>query len=169
MLDAGEDPLYLARRIIRMACEDIGLADPAALVQAVNAFRAYHFLGSPEGELALAQAVVYLCLAPKSNSLYVALDSALEVAKNSGAAQVPLHLRNAPTGLMKKLGYGREYKYAHDFEEGWLPELYMPGELAGVLFYDPKGAGWEAGFRERLEQRRAMVKELLDKKDGSGT
>ncbi|MGA2935753.1 MAG: replication-associated recombination protein A [Syntrophobacteraceae bacterium] len=169
MLDAGEDPLYLARRIIRMASEDIGLADPAALVQAVNAFHAYHFLGSPEGELALAQAVVYLCLAPKSNSLYVALDRALEAAKNSGAARVPLHLRNAPTGLMKKLGYGREYKYAHDFEEGWLPELYMPGELAGVLFYDPKSSGWEAGSKERLEQRRAMVKQLLDKKNSSGT
>ena len=169
MLDAGEDPLYLARRIIRMASEDIGLADPAALVQAVNAFQAYHFLGSPEGELALAQAVVYLCLSPKSNSLYLALGRALEAAKNSGAARVPLHLRNAPTGLMKKLGYGREYKYAHDFEEGWLPELYMPGELAGVLFYDPKGAGWEAGFKDRLDQRRAKVKQLLDKKHSSGT
>jgi putative ATPase len=169
MLDAGEDPLYLARRIIRMASEDIGLADPAALTQAVNAFQAYHFLGSPEGELALAQAVVYLCLAPKSNSLYVALDRALEAAKNSGASPVPLHLRNAPTGLLKKLGYGREYKYAHDFEGGWLPELYMPGELVGMLFYDPKGAGWEAGFRDRLDQRRAMVKELLGKKDRPGT
>jgi putative ATPase len=164
MLQAGEDPLYLGRRIVRMASEDIGLADPAALLQAVSAFHAYHFLGSPEGELALAQAVVYLCLAPKSNSLYIALDRALEAARNSGAAQVPLHLRNAPTELMKKLGYGREYKYAHDFEGGWLPELYMPGELAGELYYEPKAAGWEAGFGDQLAQRRAKVKELLDKK-----
>jgi putative ATPase len=167
MLAGGEDPLYLARRIIRMASEDIGLADPAALVQAISAFQAYHFLGSPEGELALAQAVVYLCLAPKSNSLYTAFGGALEAAKNSGAARVPLHLRNAPTGLMKRLGYGREYKYAHDYEGGWLPEVYMPGELAGAVFYNPKPAGWEAGFREQLERRRATVKELLDKKDSS--
>ena len=151
----------------RMASEDIGLADPAALVQAVNAFQAYHFLGSPEGELALAQAVVYLCLAPKSNSLYTALDRALEAAKESGAARVPLHLRNAPTGLMKKLGYGKQYKYAHDFEDGWLPESYMPVELAGALFYDPKAAGWEAEFIDQLERRRAMVKELLNKEDSS--
>jgi putative ATPase len=169
MLEAGEDPLYIARRIIRMASEDIGLADPSALVQAVNAFQAYHFLGSPEGDLALAQAVVYLCLAPKSNSLYVALDHALDSAKNTGAARVPLHLRNAPTGLMKKLGYGREYKYAHDFEGGWLPELYTPVELGGLLFYEPKAAGWEGRFKDQLEQRRAMVKKLMDKESGSGS
>lgn len=169
MLEGGEDPLYIARRIVRMASEDIGLADPLALVQAVNAFQAYHFLGSPEGELALAQAVVYLCLAPKSNSLYIALNRAADAAKESGAARVPLHLRNAPTGLMKKLGYGREYKYAHDFEGGWVPENYLPGELAGVHFYDPKAAGWEARFKDQLRQRRAKVKELLDKEDGSET
>jgi putative ATPase len=167
MLDGGEDPLYLARRIIRMATEDIGLADPAALVQAVNAFQAYHFLGSPEGELALAQAVVYLCLAPKSNSLYTAFGVAREAAGNSGAAPVPLHLRNAPTGLLKKLGYGKEYKYAHDYEGGWLPEVYMPEELAGTIFYHPKSSGWEAAFREQIERRRAMVKDLLDKEDSS--
>ncbi len=164
MLDAGEDPLYIARRIVRMASEDIGLADPAALVQATNAFQAYHFLGSPEGELALAQAVVYLCLAPKSNSLYVAFGGALEAAKNNGAARVPLHLRNAPTGLLKKLGYGRDYKYAHDYEGGWLPELYMPAELAGAIFYFPKPTGWEGRLKEQLEQRRAKAKELLDRK-----
>jgi putative ATPase len=168
MLEAGEDPLYLARRIVRMACEDIGLADPAALVQAINAFQAYHFLGSPEGELALAQAIVYLCLAPKSNSLYIAFGGALEAARNSGDARVPLHLRNAPTGLLKKLGYGREYKYAHDFDEGWLPEVYMPGELAGVLFFNPKAAGWEARFRDQLEQRRAKVKQLINKENSYG-
>ncbi len=167
MLDAGEDPLYIARRIIRMACEDIGLADPAGLVQAVNAFHAYHFLGSPEGELALAQAVVYLCLAPKSNSLYTAMGRARETAGNSGALRVPLHLRNAPTELMKKLGYGKKYKYAHDFEDGWLPEVYLPGELAGTLFYEPK-AGWEAGFKDRLNQRRAKVRELPNGERGPG-
>ncbi len=166
MLDAGEDPLYLGRRIIRMASEDIGLADPAALVQAINALQAYHFLGSPEGELALAQAVVYLCLAPKSNSLYTAYSGALEAAKNSGGARVPLHLRNAPTGLLKKLGYGAQYKYAHDFEGGWLPEVYMPEQLEGALFYNPKAAGWEGKFMDLLKERRAKVKEMLDKKDG---
>jgi putative ATPase len=169
MLDGGEDPLYIARRIIRMASEDIGLADPPALVQAINAYQAYHFLGSPEGELALAQAVLYLCLAPKSNSLYTAFGVAKEAAKNTGAARVPLHLRNAPTALMKKLGYGKEYKYAHNYEEGWLPEIYMPGELAGSIYYHPGSAGWEAGFKKLLERRRALVKELLDKKDGSVT
>jgi putative ATPase len=168
MLDGGEDPLYLARRIVRMASEDIGLADPAALVQAINAFQAYHFLGSPEGELALAQAVVYLCLAPKSNSLYTAFGRARDAAKNSGAARVPLHLRNAPTGLMKKLGYGKEYKYAHDYEEGWVPEVYLPSELAGAVFYHPKSAGWEGSFKKLLDRRRAVSKELLDKKDSPG-
>jgi putative ATPase len=167
MLAAGEDPLYIARRIVRMASEDIGLADPLALAQTLNAYQAYHFLGSPEGELALAQAVVYLCLAPKSNSLYTAYGSALKMAENSGGAQVPLHLRNAPTGLMKKLGYGSNYKYAHDFEDGWLPEVYMPDELADVQFYEPKAAGWEGRLKNPLEQRRAKVRELLKNKDGS--
>ncbi|MDR3554940.1 MAG: replication-associated recombination protein A [Syntrophobacteraceae bacterium] len=159
MLEAGEDPLYLARRIVRMACEDIGLADPAGLVQAVNAFQAYHFLGSPEGELALAQAVVYLCLAPKSNSLYTAMGSARKTAGESGDLRVPLHLRNAPTELMKQLGYGEKYKYAHDFEGGWIPEVYLPGELTSTVFYEPK-AGWEGGFKDQLDKRRARVREL---------
>lgn len=164
MLVGGEDPLYLARRIVRMAFEDIGLADPLALEQAINAFHAYHFLGSPEGELALAQAVVYLCLAPKSNSVYVAFGRAMDAAKSTGAARVPLHLRNAPTGLLKKLGYGKEYKYAHDYEGGWVPEVYMPEELAGAVYFNPRQTGWEAGFIEQLERRRAKVKELLNKK-----
>ena len=137
MLEGGEDPLYLARRIIRMACEDIGLADPAALVQAINAFQAYHFLGSPEGVLP-AQAVVYLYLAPKSNSIYVLLAALWKRPKTVAPPGCLCICRNTPTGLMKKLGYGAEYKYAHDFEGGWLPELYMPRELAGMLFFDPK-------------------------------
>ncbi|MFZ2448318.1 MAG: replication-associated recombination protein A [Syntrophobacteraceae bacterium] len=168
MLEAGEDPLYLARRIIRMASEDIGLADPFALAQTVNAFQAYHFLGSPEGELALAQAVVYLCLAPKSNSLYTAFGKARDAAKNSGDARVPAHLRNAPTGLMKKLGYGREYQYPHDSEEGWLPEVYMPEALTGESFYFPRPRGWEGKWKEQLEQRRRKVKDLLETEDGAG-
>ena len=167
MLDGGEDPLYIARRIIRMASEDIGLADPAGLSQAVNAFHAYHFLGSPEGELALAQAVVYLCLAPKSNSLYTAMGRAMETAGDSGVLRVPLHLRNAPTGLMKKLGYGEKYKYAHDFEGGWLPEAYLPGELAGRLFYEPK-AGWEARFKDQLDRRRDKVRDLPSEEKDPG-
>ncbi|MGC8493426.1 MAG: replication-associated recombination protein A [Syntrophobacteraceae bacterium] len=168
MLDAGEDPLFIARRVIRMASEDIGLADPAGLSQAVNAFHAYHFLGSPEGELALAQAVVYLCLAPKSNSLYTAMGQAMQRARDSGTLRVPLHLRNAPTELMKTLGYGKQYKYAHDFEGGWLPEVYLPRELAGTRFYEPK-AGWETRFKDQLEQRRAKVKELSTKEKNSET
>ena len=168
MLEGGEDPLYLARRIIRMACEDIGLADPAALVQAINAFQAYHFLGSPEGELALAQAVVYLCLAPKSNSLYIAFGtrsgSGQEQWRRPGAFASAKRAHRA----YEKTGLRREYKYAHDFEGGWLPEVYMPGELAGMLFFDPKPAGWEARFKDQLEQRRAKVKQLLNKEDSSG-
>ncbi len=167
MLDGGEDPLYIARRIIRMACEDIGLADPAGMVQAVNAFHAYHFLGSPEGELALAQAVVYLCLAPKSNSLYTAIGQAMETAGDSGALRVPPHLRNAPTGLMKKLGYGQNYRYTHNFEGGWVPEVYLPEELAGTVFYEPK-AGWEAGFKNELDRRRTEVREVVTKEKGRG-
>ncbi len=167
MLQGGEDPLYLARRIIRMASEDIGLADPLALVQAVNAFQAYHFLGSPEGELALAQAVVYLCMAPKSNSIYKAFAKAREIATNSGDARVPLHLRNAPTGFMKKLGYGKQYKYPHDYAEGWTPEVYMPEGLTGERFYYPQPRGWEGRWLEQLEARRRKVKENIEGEDGA--
>lgn len=165
MLNAGEDPLYLARRIVRMASEDIGLADPFALFQAINSYQAFHFLGSPEGELALAQAVVYLCLAPKSNSVYTAFGRAKEAAKNTGAARVPLHLRNAPTGLLKKLGYGKDYQYAHDFEGGWVAESYMPEELTGIRFYEPQPEGWEGRRRDQLAERRARVDEMLSKKE----
>lgn len=165
MLEAGEDPLFLARRIIRIASEDIGLADPFALVQAIDALQAYHFLGSPEGELALAQAVVYLCLAPKSNAIYTAFGKARDAAGNSGHARVPLHIRNAPTGLMKKLGYGGRYQYPHDFEEGWVPERYMPEELVGDRFYHPGTLGWEAKWKAQLHERRTKVDQLPRKRD----
>ena len=154
MLDAGEEPLFLARRIVRMATEDIGLADPYALVLCVGAYQTYHFLGSPEGELALAQAVVYLCLAPKSNTVYTAFGRAREAAKNTGSAPVPMHIRNAPTDLMKKIGYGREYVYPHDVAGRWIPEIYMPEPLAGTIFYRPGSEGWEGKSKQLLEQRR---------------
>jgi putative ATPase len=165
MLEAGEDPLYLARRIVRMASEDIGLADPMALVETVSAFQSYHFLGSPEGELALAQAVVYLCLAPKSNTVYTAFGKARETAKATGSMGAPLHLRNAPTTLMKKLGYGKDYKYPHAERQGWTPENYMPEKLAGTYFYHPKPEGWEGKWKNQLEERRRLTASFAARSD----
>lgn len=159
MLEAGEDPLYIGRRLIRMASEDIGLADPFALVEAIGAFETYQLLGSPEGELALAQTAVYLALAPKSNSIYTAFGKARELAGQTGAAPVPLHLRNAPTGLLKKLGYGRNYRYPHDFPEAWVPEDYMPESLRGTILYRPNPRGWEGKWQKILEERRKGVEE----------
>jgi putative ATPase len=157
MLEGGEDPLYLARRVIRMAVEDIGLADPFALAQANSAFETYQFLGSPEGELAIAQAVVYLALAPKSNSVYVAFGKAKELAKKTGSHPVPLHIRNAPTALLKKMGYGREYRYPHDDPSGWIADAYLPDSLAGTTFYNPTARGWEGKWKQLLMRRRQMV------------
>ncbi|SHE58884.1 Recombination protein MgsA [Desulfacinum infernum DSM 9756] len=157
MLEAGEDPLYVARRLIVAASEDVGLADPFALVQAVNAFQAYQMLGSPEGELMLAQAAVYVALAPKSNSVYTALKKARGSAGATGTEPVPMHLRNAPTQLLKELGYGRYYKYPHDYPEGWVPETYFPSSLAGTVFYEPRPRGWEGKWREYLDRRRQAV------------
>lgn len=154
MLQAGEDPLYIGRRLVRMASEDVGLADPFALVQAVHAVRSYEFLGSPEGDLALAQAVVYLSLAPKSNAVDVAFSKARELAARTGTASVPLHMRNAPTQLMKELGYGREYRFPHDDPKGWVPENYLPEGLSGTVFYEPTPRGWEGKCKPFLEQRR---------------
>lgn len=159
MLDAGEEPLYLARRAIRMASEDIGLADPFALVEALSAFQTYQVLGSPEGELALAQAIVYLCLAPKSNKIYEAFGNARELAGKTGSAPVPPHIRNAPTQLLKTLGYGKNYRYPHDDPEGWVAETYFPQNLAGTVFYHPTNRGWEGRWREILEKRRARVRQ----------
>jgi putative ATPase len=153
MLEAGEDPLYVARRIIRMAVEDIGLASPQALGICVAAKDTMHFLGSPEGELALAQAVVYLALAPKSNAVYTAYSEATADVKNTYADPVPLHLRNAVTGLMKSIGYGKGYEYAHNYEEKLTAMQCLPDKLAaqGRTYYHPTGEGFEKELRARLE------------------
>ncbi len=153
MLDGGEDPLYIARRIVRMAVEDIGLGDPQALPQAIAAQQAVHFLGQPEGDLALAQAVVYLCQAPKSNAVYKAYGAALRDVAETRNEPVPLHLRNAPTGLMQKLGYGKGYEYAHDLAEGRSDQAHLPENLAGRIYYEPTERGFEALVRERLAWR----------------
>ena len=151
MIDAGEDPLYIARRVVRMAAEDIGLADPRALTLALAAKDAYHFLGSPEGELAIAEAVIYLATAPKSNRAYVAWQGALEAAREHPAEAVPLHIRNAPTRLMKDLGYGRGYRYDHD-EGGFAAgQEYLPERLRGSSWYSPTRHGFEKTIAERIE------------------
>ena len=150
MLDAGEDPMYIARRLVRMAVEDIGLAAPGALAIAIAARDAYRFLGSPEGELALAQATVYLAGSPKSNRLYKGWGRALGRARETPAEAVPLHLRNAPTRLMKDLGYGKEYLYDPDQPGGVSRQGYLPESLEGEEFYRPGDAGWESALRERL-------------------
>ena len=163
MLEGGEDPLYLARRLVRMAAEDIGLADPEALRLCMAARDAYHFLGSPEGELALAEACVYMAVAPKSNRVYEAMARAHEAARQTPAEPVPLHIRNAPTGLMRDLGYGAGYKYDHDYEQTVAPQTYLPASLEGQTFYRPGTEGREAWISERLariaELRRARKRE----------
>lgn len=159
MLAAGEDPLYIARRMIRFASEDIGNADPQALIVAVAAQQAFHFIGLPEGELALAQAAVYLATAPKSNALYVGYGKVKNTINTKGYLPVPLHIRNAPTKLMKDLNYGKDYKYAHDYEESYVPQDYLPEEIKGELFYQPKGVGFEKTIKERLNYWRNKKKE----------
>ena len=150
MLDGGEDPMTLFRRAIAMAAEDIGLADPNALVLAVAARDAFHMLGPPEGYLPLAEMTIYLATAPKSNSAKAALGAAMEAARETPAAPVPLHIRNAPTGLMKELGYGKGYRYAHDSPDAYLPQEYLPDELRGTMLYRPGGFGYERKVGERL-------------------
>jgi len=151
MIDAGEDPLYLARRIVRMAVEDIGLADPQALVIANAAKDAYDFLGSPEGELAIAQAVIYVATAPKSNAAYVAYGQAMQTAKEAGSLLPPKHILNAPTKLMQAEGYGCGYAYDHDEEEAFSGQNYFPDALPRQTFYDPPDRGFEREIRKRLE------------------
>ncbi len=151
MFDAGEDPLYLGRRLVRMASEDIGLADPQALVIANAAKDAYDYLGSPEGELALAQACVYLATAPKSNALYTAFKGAMRVAREAGSLPPPKHILNAPTGLMKDEGYGDGYQYDHDQPDAFSGQGYFPDKLQRHTFYEPVDRGFERDVRKRLE------------------
>jgi putative ATPase len=151
MLDAGEDPLYLARRVVRMAVEDIGLADPQALVLANAAKDAYDFLGSPEGELAIAEAVIYVATAPKSNAAYVAFGAAKRTAKEAGSLLPPKHILNAPTRLMKDEGYGSGYDYDHDAPDAFSGQDYFPEELGRQTFYDPPERGFEREIRKRLD------------------
>jgi putative ATPase len=150
MLEAGEDPIFILRRMIIMASEDIGNADPRALQVAVSALQAFQVIGMPEGRIILGQAVTYLATAPKSNASYVGINSALAEVRNSGALPVPLHIRNAPTKLMKEQGYGKGYQYAHDYEDGYAGQACLPEKLAGRTFYEPKGHGYEKNIVERM-------------------
>jgi putative ATPase len=162
MMDGGCDLSYLARRIVRIASEDIGNADPRALQICINAWEAQERLGSPEGELALAQAVVYLACAPKSNAVYMAYNAAMADARQSGSLGVPVHLRNAPTKLMKSLDYGKEYRYAHNEPEAYAAgENYFPDELAGRQYYQPVDRGLEIKIKEKLKHLKAMDKNAL--------
>jgi putative ATPase len=164
MLDGGADPLYVGRRVIRMAVEDIGLADPRALALSLDACATYERLGSPEGELALAQAVVYLALAPKSNAIYEAYNSARAFIAKDGTRPVPLHIRNAPTRLMKDLGYGKDYRYAHDEANAYAAgESYWPEGMPQVQWYRPTERGLEGRIRERLAELRRLDEEAKHK------
>lgn len=165
MLVAGEDPLYLTRRLVRMAVEDVGLADPQALTVALAAKDAYEFLGSPEGELALAQATIYLASAPKSNAVYRAFGEARRDVERTRSEPVPLHIRNAVTKLMKELGYGRGYEYAHAREEGITPMSSMPENLKDHVYYRPTERGFEAEIRERLRQWEELRRRLASRSD----
>ena len=156
MLESGEDPLYIARRMVRMASEDIGLAEPGALAITIAAKEAFDFIGPPEGNLALAQAAVYLSLAPKSNALYTGYGEVREDLQKTIAEPVPLHLRNAVTGLMGNLGYGKGYQYAHDVEEKVTDMTCLPDSLAGRAYYKPTDQGFEARIRQRMEEIRRI-------------
>jgi putative ATPase len=156
MLEAGEDPLYVARRVVRMAVEDIGLADPNALSLCMAARDAVDFIGMPEGNLALAQAVVYLSIAPKSNALYTAYGEVQQDVEQTAADSVPLHLRNAPTGLMKGLGYGQGYQYAHDLDAKVADMQCLPDNLRDRVYYRPTNEGVEKRIRERMEEIRKL-------------
>ena len=159
MLAGGENPLYVARRMVRFASEDVGNADPAALTITIAAMESYRFLGSPEGDLALAQAAAYLATAPKSNSIYTAYGQVLQTIRQTGTLPVPLHIRNAPTQLMKDLGYGQNYKYAHDYKDAFVPQDHLPDKLKNRIFYTPTSRGYEKIVKERLDRWRALRKE----------
>jgi putative ATPase len=166
MLEAGEDPLYVARRLVRFASEDIGMADPNALVQAVAAQQAAHFVGMPEANLALAQCVVYLASAPKSNALYAAYSEVQQDVERTRTDPVPLHLRNAPTPLMRKIGYGKGYKYAHDYKEAQVEQQNLPDAIKDRTYYHPSDRGYEKTVKERLDAfeqaRRKGIKKTGD-------
>ncbi len=152
MLERGDDPLYVARRLVRFASEDVGLADPNALTQAMAAQQAVHFIGLPEGALALSQLVVYLALAPKSNAIYTGYKAALADVAGTRNDPVPLHLRNAPTGLMSDLGYGERYRYAHDYEGGIVGQQNLPDNIASHRYYEPSDRGFEAELQARIRR-----------------
>ena len=155
MIDGGCDPLYVARRVVRMASEDIGNADPRGLSISLDAWHTYERLGSPEGELAIAQAIVYLASTAKSNAVYTAWKLACEDASESGSMDVPEHIRNAPTKLMKELGYGKDYRYAHDEEEAFAAgETYFPDAMGEKVYYHPVDRGLEIKIKEKLERLR---------------
>jgi putative ATPase len=156
MLSSGEDPFYVARRMVRFASEDIGNADPHALGVALNAMEAFRFLGHPEGELALVQGAVYLATAPKSNSVYTAYGAVKAAIDEHGALPVPLHIRNAPTALMRGIGYGKDYKYAHDYKDAYVPQDYLPEKLKGRRFYMPTERGYENRIKQLLEKWRNL-------------
>ncbi|AOV17051.1 recombination factor protein RarA [Acidihalobacter aeolianus] len=165
MLDGGCDPLYVARRLVRMASEDIGNADPRALELALNAWDTYERLGSPEGELALAHAVVYLAVVPKSNAVYVAYHAAMASVRSHGTLDVPLHLRNAPAALMRSLDYGKDYRYAHDEADAYAAgERYFPDDMPEERYYDPSDRGLEAKIKERLAALRARDRDARGSK-----
>ena len=168
MIEAGEDPLYIARRVVRMASEDIGLADPNALAICVAARDAYDFLGMPEGYLALAQAVVYLCMAPKSNALLTAYGAVHQEVEQTAQEPVPLHLRNAPTPLMKSMGYGAGYRYAHDLDEKVADMQCLPDNLKDHVYYHPSEEGLEKRIKERLQEIRQLKADSLQRPKDTG-
>ena len=171
MLASGEDPLYVARRMVRFAVEDIGNADPDALRMALNGMEAYRFLGSPEGDLALAQTAVYLATAPKSNAVYMAYNKVREIIKQTGSLETPLHIRNAPTKLMRSIGYGKDYKYAHDYQDAIVFQEYLPEKIKGHKFYHPVDRGYEQTIKKRLDQwrhRQNQVRASSDPETGHG-
>jgi putative ATPase len=159
MLEAGEDPLFILRRMVILASEDVGNADPRALQVAVAALHGFQLVGLPEGRIIIAQAVTYLATAPKSNASYIGIDAAMAEVRKSGALPVPLHIRNAPTRLMKDLGYHKGYQYAHDYAEGYVTQEYLPDQLKGRKFYDPAGHGYEKAIKERLDRLKGKKEE----------
>ena len=164
MLAAGEDPFYIARRMVRFASEDIGNAEPQALTVALHAMEAFKFLGHPEGDLALAQAALYLATAPKSNSVYTAYGEVRKTVEQTGTLPVPLHIRNAPTRLMKAMGYGKDYKYAHDYNGAYVFQDYLPDDLSGRIYYRPSARGYEKVIKQRLDAwRRGKGKPASEK------